>query len=337
MKKIQKKIILLFAIALSFFQFSENAIAQSASLTFERDNILIGEQIKMYLKLQIPSGTSKYTFPTLETDTLTKHIELVGRSEKTDTLQSGKIIELQREFTITSFDSGLHAVPPLPFSVQLSEGGESMLIFSDSAFLDVQLVAVDTTQAIMDIKGPWGIPFQWREYLWVLLVVAGVLLIAGILLYYFMRRKKGLPLFPKRTEPPLPPHTEAILALDKIKKEKIWRAGMVKDYYTSLTDTLRNYIERRFDIPAPELTSAETIESLHASQIDMDLCSELNHILQIADMVKFAKGNPVPTENENCLDKAYAFVLQTAPSEQDEANKSPQVPDSENIEKTDEL
>jgi hypothetical protein len=337
MKKIQKIIILLFAIALTIFQFSKNAIAQSASITFERENILVGEQIKMYLKLQIPSGTSNYTFPALETDTLTKHIELIGRSERTDTLQTGKMLELQREFTITSFDSGLHAVPPLPFGIELKSGEEPTIFFSDSAFLDVSLVAVDTSQAIMDIKGPWGIPFQWREYLWILFVVLGILFIAGALLYYYMRRKKGLPLFPMRTVPALPPHTEAIMALDKIKKEKIWRSGLVKDYYTNLTDTLRIYIERRFEIPAPELTSAETIDALQSSQMDNNLCLELNHILQIADMVKFAKGNPASTENENCLEKAYTFVLQTAPSEQEEVNESLHVTNSEKTEKTTEL
>lgn len=303
-----------------FMAVTPSVFGQNAVVYPERSEIFIGEHIQLKLKFELPKNSVSYSFPEFINDTITKHIEVISALEKTDTLKISDpdFIHLERTYIITSFDTGIQRLPSLPFSYKTLSENPPDTIFSDSLFLKVNLVDVDTTQAIMDIKHPWCIPFQWRDY--ILHFILGILIIAMIVavLYYFMRRKKGLPLFPARIVPQLPPDEEALLSLNKIKKEKIWRAGLIKDYYTLLTDTLRKYIERRYDIPAPEFTSAETIAALKDTDIDVVSSSKLEHILRIADMVKFAKGNPVATENENCLELAFDIVLQTKPLSGDE-------------------
>jgi hypothetical protein len=313
MMKKNCNILITFLIMLLMFSGNKLMIAQQASVSLDRDVIFVGEQTKLSLRFTIPSGASSYSFPLFEQDTISKQIEIISGG-KIDTLSSdASFTELEQAYTITSFDSGAHLIPPLSFLWFSGSSTDPDIIFSDSLLLSVNLVEVDTTQAIMDIKNPWGIPFQWRDYLPHLLggLLILILIIAGI--YFYMRRRRGLPFFPERKVELLPPDEEALKALEKIKKEKIWRAGLIKDYYTVLTDTLRRYIERRYDIPAPEFTSSETMTALMSTDIDPDAGKKLQHILETADMVKFAKGNPAPTENENCLELAYVVVHATKP------------------------
>ncbi len=292
---------------------SLSAYSQSVKADFEKDSIFVGEQVKLRLTFSFPSKAQSYQFPLFENNTITSSIEII-RFEKTDTLsKSESLTELQKTYIITSFDSGAHVLPPLPFSYTESGSADPAVLLSDSILLNVNLVQVDTTKAIMDIKNPWGIPFRWREYLPYFIAALIILILFGAGLYYYMRRKRGLPLFPSRTVPLLPPDEEALAALDRMKKEKIWRSGQIKTYYTSLTDIVRRYVERRFQIPAPELTSDETIQALSETETSEESITQLSHIFSVADMVKFAKSNPDPTEHEYCLDMAFEFVHGTKP------------------------
>jgi hypothetical protein len=312
----------IFIAVFMFFSWGIHASAQSASASLERERIFVGEQIRLNLKFTFPIATENFQIPLFDNDTITKSIEIISR-ERTDTFSADrKLREIDHSYIITSFDSGTHVIPAFTYSFIPPDQTDPVVLMTDSLLLSVNLVPVDTTQTIMDIKNPWGIPFQWREYLHFFIIGFVVLLIIIALIYYSMRRRKGLPLFPSRITPPLPADEEALLALDKIKKEKIWKNGLVKDYYTLITDAIRRYIERRYDIPAPEFTSAETLEAIAEIDIDSEASAQVEHVLNVADMVKFAKANPDPTEHENCLSRAYDFILKTRPEIKDETTNS---------------
>jgi hypothetical protein len=291
------------------------SMSQKSAVNVDKNSILIGEQVQLNYKFTFPPNATSVSIPLIEADSLTKSIEIISR-EKTDTLLSGKTItELSQKYTITSFDTGTHTIPPMLFSWYISGDTAPQTAFTDSLILTVQTVAADTTQPIKDIKAPWNIPFQWRDYLWHGIIGLIVLILIATAFYFYLRRRRGLPFFPEKVTPLLPPHEEAIQALDRIKKEKIWRSGMIKGYYTLLTDTLRRYIERRYGIQSLEMTTAETMLELKTTNADQQAQEKLKHILETADMVKFAKANPIVTENENCLDLAYHFVLSTKQTE----------------------
>lgn len=111
----------------------------------------------------------------------------------------------------------------------------------------------------------------------------------------------------------LPPHTRALKELDKIKQSKIWQQNREKEFYTSVTDVLRKYILERFNINALEMTSSEIIDKVkNNSQIESDSAVDnLQQVLQLADMVKFAKQKPLQDENDLSLMNAFFFVTQT--------------------------
>jgi hypothetical protein len=80
-----------------------------------------------------------------------------------------------------------------------------------------------------------------------------------------------------------------------------------------VSDTVRIYIQNRFDIQAMEQTSSETIDTFkqNSNLVDGKTLDQLQHILSLADLVKFAKYTPLPDDNNQTLINAYFFVNQT--------------------------
>ena len=107
-----------------------------------------------------------------------------------------------------------------------------------------------------------------------------------------------------------PPHIIALRELDHLRKKKAWEKDQ-KQYYTELTDVLRNYIEGVFDIQAMEQTSAEIIADLSSKEIDKKEFEELKELFNLSDLVKFAKYTASPQEGEAAIPVAVRFVNST--------------------------
>ena len=87
-----------------------------------------------------------------------------------------------------------------------------------------------------------------------------------------------------------------------------------------MTDVIRTYIGRRFDVHSTEKTSDETLREVKPL-IDKELHTRLSQMLQLADFVKFAKYEAMPEENERALNTAYEFVNATTPQKEEEEEK----------------
>ena len=96
--------------------------------------------------------------------------------------------------------------------------------------------------------------------------------------------------------------------MSQLKDANLWQSGKSKEYYTYLTDIAREYLEGQFNIDAIEMTSDEILEEVKKLQIDKLILSKLEHTLTTADLVKFAKANPSPTENETAFSDINSFV-----------------------------
>lgn len=140
------------------------------------------------------------------------------------------------------------------------------------------------------------------------LIVFGVFIVAmGAILFYIYRKNRRS----KCEEILLPPHVEANKALEQLHHRKLWQNDKHNLYYTLLTDILRRYISRRWEIRAMEFTTNETMEALRAFDIPNDSRLALHTILRTADMAKFAKAKPDDELNEECYTMAYYFVENT--------------------------
>ena len=99
-------------------------------------------------------------------------------------------------------------------------------------------------------------------------------------------------------------------AIDEIKQEHMVTAEDPKEYYTRLTDTLRQYINERYGFNAMEMTSSEIIERLMSTD-DPKSLDELRQLFTTADLVKFAKYSTMINENDANLVSAIDFINQT--------------------------
>lgn len=146
-----------------------------------------------------------------------------------------------------------------------------------------------------------------RDILLVLIVFGVFIVVMGAILFYIYRKNRRS----KFEEVLLPPHVEANKALEQLHHRKLWQNDKHNLYYTLLTDILRRYISRRWEIRAMEFTTNETMEALRAFDIPNDSRLALHTILRTADMAKFAKAKPDDELNEECYTMAYYFVENT--------------------------
>ena len=290
---------------------------QKADAVIDRSEILIGEQAVISLSYPLDKANpEKIQFP-LVGDTLMDKVEVVRKS-KIDTLGTNagiSTIRLEQKLYITSFDTGYYAIKPFEFKIN----GQSEL--TPAFLLTVQTVEIDTTGSIMGDRDVYlvdvtlldFIKVYWKYPAIALAAVAIVLLI----LFLIRRYKKHKDEKPKVivTEPLRPAHELALEALNTINEEKVYKRGKVKAYHTAITDTLRDYLERAYQIPAHELTSHQIITALKYSGIDDREMLRLRTILFRADMVKFAKENPDEAENISAISDAILFVKNTIPTE----------------------
>jgi flagellar basal body-associated protein FliL len=159
-------------------------------------------------------------------------------------------------------------------------------------------------------------PITLKELLpyifWGILIILALVIILLLIWYFVTKHKKGKVFGPKKITEPA--HVIALRELDNLRTEKLWQNGKEKVYYTKLTEIIRVYIEQRFGIYALEMTSDEIVNALNSIILDEKSSVELvKNILFIADLVKFAKGMPLPDENEIGLLNAYQFVNNTKP------------------------
>lgn len=309
------RVIISSALVLFVLGITSQAQNIQVSAGLDTNAIMIGQQFRLKLRVQHPAD-GVVLWPHLK-DTITKGVEIVD-IEKTDTTFSAdkSQVTYSAGYILTSFDSGVYAIPPIPFS--FTRGRDTETVYSDLLNISVFRPEVDTTQEIRDIKGPAEIPFDWKEALPYILVGFAAIL-SVVLSVWFIRRQIAKRKAARAGEPQeliiTPPHEIAQKALRELKEKQLWQRGKTKEYYTELTDILRIYIRERFEVDAPEMVSEEIILRLKFKPIAAAQRDVLASLLQLADMVKFAKLNPGSFENEESLNTALSFVENTRPAD----------------------
>ena len=315
------KIRILFSLLTAIFLIGllhNSATAQkiSAVATLDTNAILIGEQTKLtlYIEYKTDEGNIKIEFPTIA-DTIINKIDVVSKSKVElflpDSNDLTRLAQIQT-FIITSFDSGYYDIPSFKFKIN---GDTGQFIETDPLQFSVNTLAIDTTQNIKDIKPPMDVPFSWKEYLpYIYAGIGGlaILTVLVILIIKYLKNRKKLPA-PIFIPPVIPAHVTALAQLEKLKESKLWQQGKLKQYHSELTDIIRQYLEQRFLIPAMEQVTHEIMYSLRTTEVSEEQKTKLRQVLILSDLVKFAKEEPMPTENELSWDKAYAFILETKP------------------------
>ena len=296
------------------------------SASIDSVQMFIGEQAKLTIKAIQPQD---YTlqFP-IFSDSIASNLELVS-TLKPDTVQlENEKLQISNSYIVTAFDSALIYIP----GFELKAGEETYL--TNPISIKIVDMPVDTTQqAITDIKNVYQPPIDWMFYLTIVGSILLALLFLALVIYLvnkYLKSRKN-----KDTEPepePIDPrkaHEIAYEELEVLRQKQLWQSQQFKAYYTELTEILRRYISNRYAIDAMEQTSDDIISEFRRNKELKEKKEEiklLSDVLQVADLVKFAKWQPLPDECERSFHQVTQFIDKTKEvitenKEQGEGNK----------------
>jgi len=297
--------LLLPALCWTIFSFGQTAQVRSKINT---GKITIGEHVQLFLEVQPQTAQDKIKWPNFAADSL-QGLEWVEFG-KVDTIKTKDSLLYKQKLTLTGFDSGAYSIPAFKFVIT-SSGNKVQEFSTDSFVIQVQSIAVDTSKAFMPINDIIQVKASWLDY-WktILIVILAIALVSFLIFYFYKKWKLKSRHVPEKVTPEKA-HETTLRLLDELKSKKLWQNGNVKEYYASLSNILRNYLDNRFEVNAMELTTDDLLKLAKQDKRLKGIRQELKRILKTADLAKYAKAEPLPTEQEACLDAAYLMVQKT--------------------------
>ena len=288
------------------------AFSQTVEQRIDSLQMLIGQQTILHLKATARKG-AKVVMPSFKPQAqIVPGVEVVEQS-KGDTMHVGdNQMVVSRDYTITSFDEKVYAIPALNVKI------DGKNCHGNPLALKVLTVPVDTVHPnqFYPPKTVQENPFLWSEWSFAFWLSFLLLIVCGAMLYLRNRLKKNKPIIARiRIIKRVPAHEKALKEINDIKQHhSTSNQETQKEYYTHLTNALREYIVNRFGFNAMEMTSTEIIENLRASG-DQKMIDELRMLFSTADLVKFAKYEIPMNENDANLVNAINFIDQTKTNE----------------------
>jgi len=242
-----------------------------------------------------------------------------------DSIGSFELIKLERIdkepswlLRLSKTDSGRAYLPPVPFRYFVKNDTTPKTAYTNPIFLTLTGMAFDPKGDIKDIKRPLSAPWLFIDYL---PFIIAILLLAGAGAGYFVYRKKKKQKADalSTVKITVPPHREALTALRLLEEKKLWQQGLVKQYYSETTEIVRLFFEKRWSIVALEMTSDEILVQMKQIPEALTVWRDMETFFLIADLVKFAKYQPVPSDHEKEMQLAYGIVRAMIPKDENAA------------------
>lgn len=296
-----------------------SALSSWAQFTVEVDTqaILVGEPLELRLYLEGEKSDS-IVWPIIEEGLQLKKMEILSVEPIDTTLKNNNQL-LKQVFTITSFDSGVWAVPPF----QAILNGDTL---ETSPFIvEVSLVQADSAEQFMPIKDPYEFPVTFKEWItkygWWVGAILGVALLAFV---GYRQWKNRVPTDkePVKEEVQIAAYLWVLEELQQLEKAAIWQQGNHKEFHVRWSEVFREFLERQYQIPALESTTEEIKILLRRVDLAENLKSQLIEAFKIADLVKFARTVPLPNENEFCFQVARNIAEEVKKQEQQKLSNS---------------
>jgi hypothetical protein len=253
-------------------------------------------------------------FPSLAGAEISPNVEILGEYPADTLASDGRRQKIGKKYLLTIWNEGHYNLGSVPV-LYLDKNVVDTLFSRDSLRVRVATFDIDTSvDKPVDIKPLKRIPLRFGEISGWFALCLGIiaLLVAGAWLLTKYRHRIPL-LGGERLK--VPPHVEAIRRLEALHNQKLPQNGKHKQYWSGITDILREYLDGRFGIGAMEMTSDETLAALDAPRsegiVDEKRFKNLGELLRTADLVKFAKFVPDDNETEGAYYDAYHFVEET--------------------------
>ncbi|MBU1937148.1 hypothetical protein KKG05_07075 [bacterium] len=288
------------------FLFAAN-VCLSATLEtkLEPASARIGDLLQLKVTIKDGAG-AKIEWPHFLSDSLA--FQLIS-------IDSSGMLPQERIFNLALYDTGTYLLPPLPVILHSANSRETL--FTKHTQVEIVSVLPDTASVPQPIKAPRSLPWTIRDMLAWAPWLVGLLLIAAAIYFYRKYQKQKQPEKYQAPEIILPAHELALRELIALRDRKYPERGMLREFYTEISEILRRYMERRYEFPALEMTTWDLEHELSRERYPQILMYQGLPILRESDLVKFAKYLP---EWQNCAEHLEsAFKIVQATKESDEA------------------
>jgi len=271
--------------------------------------VSVGKPFTLDLSLKVPYGWF-VEWNDFAVDTLSEQIDIIKRGNVERTADADSNVIVKQQLTLMTFDTGQVQVPAVGLKYAMSfDDPMRQEAFTEPVDLYVTTMAVDTTMAYRPIVEPIAAPIRMKDvFPWVL--VALLLVLCGLGVWFFVKRRKA---HVDENDnivrgPVIPPYDKAVGDLENLRQQKLWQSGKVKEYFSSLTDIAREYIEGQFGVNAVEMTTDDILEEIKPLKFSTEVYNKLKDTMEVADLVKFAKYSASNLENDIALNNMTDFV-----------------------------
>ncbi|MBR0177435.1 MAG: BatA domain-containing protein [Bacteroidales bacterium] len=269
----------------------------------------VGKPFTLDLSLKVPYGWFVEWNDFIQ-DTLSEQIDIIKRGNVERTADADSNVIVKQQLTLMTFDTGQIQLPAVGLTyAQSFDDPMRLQAFTEPIELYATTIVVDTLQPYKPIVEPIAAPIRMKDvFPWILVALLAILI--GLGMWFFLKRRKA-----KVDEngnvvkgPLIPPYTKAIDDLKRLREEKMWQSGKVKEYFSSLTDIAREYIEGQFGVNAVEMTTDDIMEEIKPLHFSKEAYDKLKDTMEVADLVKFAKYSATALESDTCLNNMTDFV-----------------------------
>lgn len=289
-------------------------------------DITVGDSFVVTVELLTPEGYA-VEFPTAEAfgEIPTRTLDATGP------LPAESGAAWRTSYELTPLVSGELELPPLAVAYRPPSDAGTQPAFKQelvSSPLKLQVASVltanDAPTAPRDISAPLLPPAPptplWQK---LTIVAAATTCVALAFLVYRAWRR-----YASRPPPPIAPEVWALQALATLEDPTWLDASRLREFTYRVTEILRAYIERKFGLAAPEMTTEEFLTVLarrrHSLPYDAD---RLRAFLESCDFIKYAALQPRREDAASMLATARAFVHATAAAA--EAARTPATPEGQ--------
>jgi hypothetical protein len=312
-------LLLLFSV-LSFSTFLPAAETQ-VSISVSDNLATIGDRIHLKIIVKTNADVDKITLKAAQKD-----FEVLDQGPTQKRTQEDYTV-FEKDIQVAFFKVGEFNVGP--FEIDLKKG-EAVIETRETNSVPVTVKTVlneedkdiKPLKSLIEIKGN---PFYIFKY-----VLIGVAIIVAVVVFIFwLRRRRRIPV---KEVPHLSPIEELEAMIKELYKKELFEKGKVKQFFTELTQVLKNFLHRTYGINAEDFTTYETLYELMRTEKESAPVNSMGFLFNTSDLVKFAKFEPdtrVMTEISGKLEDTISIYKARAALElrkQSEEGKQQQTP-----------